>query len=105
MQDTGLPKAIEADHPKGWQVGVRPYAALKLQNICYLRCSGWRKPGRSLEAVIAIKTALQIAEMLPLYHSIDVYVSCNFGEVTRGTGAIDEISSRLREELPGLRVG
>lgn len=66
-----------------------------------------------LEAVKEIKTAIlrsqnsvtkhANAEMLALYYSIGGYVSCNSREGTWGTGAIDEISFRLREELPGLR--
>lgn len=42
-------------------------------------------------------------ESLLLYYSIGGYVSGNSREGTWGTGAIDEISARLREELPGLR--
>lgn len=66
-----------------------------------------------LEAVRTIKTAIlrsqnraakyTNAEMLSLYYSIGGYVSGNSREGTWGTGAINEISSRLREELPGLR--
>ena len=41
--------------------------------------------------------------MLSLYYAIGGYVSENSREGTWGTGAIDEISTRLREELPGLR--
>ena len=41
--------------------------------------------------------------MLSLYYSIGGYVSGNSRMGTWGTGAIDEISARLREELPGLR--
>ena len=43
------------------------------------------------------------AEMLSLYYAIGGYVSANSREGTWGTGAIEEISTRLREELPGLR--
>lgn len=42
-------------------------------------------------------------ESLLLYYSIGGYVSGNSREGTWGTGVIDEISARLREELPGLR--
>ena len=42
-------------------------------------------------------------EVISLYYSIGGYVSENSREGTWGTGAIDEISARLREELPGLR--
>ena len=66
-----------------------------------------------LEAVRTIKTAIlrsqsraaksTNAEMLSLYYTIGGYVSGNSREGTWGTGAIDEISARLREELPGLR--
>ncbi len=66
-----------------------------------------------LEAVKTIKTAIlksqnraakyTNAEMLSLYYGIGGYVSSNSREGTWGTGAIDEISSRLREEMPGLR--
>ena len=66
-----------------------------------------------LEAVRTIKTAIlrsqsraakyTNAEMLSLYYAIGGYVSSNSREGTWGTGAIDEISARLREELPGLR--
>ena len=66
-----------------------------------------------VEAVKTIKTAIlksqsrasryTNAEMLSLYYSIGGYVSENSRAGTWGTGAIDEISSRLREELPGLR--
>lgn len=65
------------------------------------------------EAVKTIKTAIlrsqsraakyTNAEMLSLYYTIGGYVSDNSREGTWGTGAIDEISARLREELPGLR--
>ena len=43
------------------------------------------------------------AEMLSLYYSIGGYISDNSRNGTWGTGAIEEISRRLREELPGLR--
>ena len=66
-----------------------------------------------LEAVKIIKTAILRSqnraakytntEMLSLYYAIGGYVSGNSREGTWGTGAIDEISARLREELPGLR--
>lgn len=66
-----------------------------------------------LDAVKIIKTAIlrsqnraakyTNAEMLSLYYAIGGYVSDNSREGTWGTGAIDEISARLREELPGLR--
>lgn len=66
-----------------------------------------------LEAVKIIKTAIlrsqskaakyTNAEMLSLYYAIGGYVSGNSREGTWGTNAIDEISARLREELPGLR--
>ena len=65
------------------------------------------------EAVKTIKTAIlrsqnraakhTNAEMLSLYYGIGSYVSCNSRKGAWGTGAIDEISSRLREEMPGLR--
>ncbi len=65
-----------------------------------------------LEAVKTIKTAILKSqnraakhtntEMLSLYYGIGGYVSANSREGTWGTGAIEEISSRLREELPGL---
>lgn len=42
-------------------------------------------------------------EVIALYYSIGGYVSENSRKGTWGTGAIDEISARLREELPGLR--
>ena len=66
-----------------------------------------------LEAVKTIKTAILKSqnraakhtntEMLSLYYGIGGYVSGNSREGTWGTGAIDEISSRLREEMLGLR--
>lgn len=66
-----------------------------------------------LEAVKTIKVAIlksqtraakhTNAELLSLYYSIGGYVSDNSREGTWGTGAIDEISLRLREEMPGLR--
>ena len=66
-----------------------------------------------LEAVKTIKTAILRSqsravkytniEMLSLYYVIGGYVSDNSRAGTWGTGAIDEISARLREELPGLR--
>ena len=65
------------------------------------------------EAVITIKTAILKSqsraakhtnmELLSLYYAIGGYVSDNSREGTWGTGAIDEISARLREEMPGLR--
>lgn len=65
------------------------------------------------EAVKTIKTAILRSqsraakytniEMLSLYYVIGGYVSDNSRAGTWGTGAIDEISTRLREELPGLR--
>ena len=68
---------------------------------------------RYAEAVCAIKTAILKSqsraakstntEMLSLYYGIGGYVSDNSREGTWGTGAIDEISARLREEMPGLR--
>lgn len=66
-----------------------------------------------LEAVKVIKMAILRSqnstakytnkEFLSLYYSIGGYVSNNSREGTWGTGAIEEISARLREELPGLR--
>lgn len=66
-----------------------------------------------LEAVRTIKMTILISqnraakytntEMLSLYYVIGGYVSGNSREGTWGTGVIDEISARLREELPGLR--
>ena len=66
-----------------------------------------------IEAVKTIKTAILKSqsraarhtntEMLSLYYGIGGYVSSNSREGTWGTGAIEEISSRLREEMPGLR--
>lgn len=66
-----------------------------------------------LEAVKIIKTAILRSqnraakysnkEMLSLYYAIGGYVSNNSRKGTWGTGAINEISLRLREELPGLR--
>ena len=66
-----------------------------------------------LEAVKMIKMAILKSqnraakhtntEMLSLYYGIGGYVSDNSREGTWGAGAIDEISSRLREEMPGLR--
>lgn len=75
--------------------------------------SGWRMNEKYLEAVKTIKIAILRSqsraakytntEMLSLYYVIGGYVSGNSREGTWGTGAIDEISTRLREELPGLR--
>ena len=66
-----------------------------------------------LEAVRTIKTAILRSqsrtakfsnkEMLSLYNAIGAYVSANSRKGKWGTGAIKEISFRLREELPGLR--
>lgn len=66
-----------------------------------------------LDAVKAIKTAILRSqcrmakqgntELLSLYYGIGGYVSGNSRKGTWGTGAIDEISSRLRKEMPGLR--
>lgn len=66
-----------------------------------------------LEAVKTIKTAILKSqsraakfsnkEMLSLYYAIGGYVSTNSRKGKWGTGAIKEISFRLREELPGLR--
>jgi len=66
-----------------------------------------------LEAVKMIKMAILRSqnkaarytncEMLSLYYSIGGYVSGNSRKGTWGTGAIDQISSRLRKEMPGLR--
>ena len=43
------------------------------------------------------------AQQLALYYSIGGYISANTRTGTGGKGAIDAISSRLQEELPGLR--
>lgn len=66
-----------------------------------------------LEAVKVIKTAILRSqshaakyankESLSLYYSIGGYVSSNSRQGAWGTGAIEEISAWLREELPGLR--
>lgn len=66
-----------------------------------------------LEAVETIKAAILKSqsraakyinvEILSLYYVVGGYVSGNFREGTWGKGAIDEISTRLREDLPGLR--
>lgn len=49
--------------------------------------------------VKSCKTAVH----LEIHNGIGSYVSANSRQGTWGTGAIEEISSRLREELPGLR--
>ena len=49
--------------------------------------------------VKSCKTAVH----LEIHNGIGSYVSANSRHGTWGTGAIEEISSRLREELPGLR--
>ncbi len=64
-------------------------------------------------AVDAIKTAILQSqaravkavnqEQLALYYGIGRFVSANTRKRNWGKGAIDEISSRLRKELPGLR--
>lgn len=43
------------------------------------------------------------AQQLALYYSIGGYISANTRTGTWGKGAIEAISSRLQEELPGLR--
>ena len=43
------------------------------------------------------------AQQLALYYSIGGYISANTRTGTWGKGTIDAISSRLQEELPGLR--
>lgn len=65
------------------------------------------------EAVKEVKTAIfksqsraalhSNAEMLSLYYHIGGYVSANCREGRWGCSAIEEISDRLREEMPGLR--
>ena len=64
-------------------------------------------------AVRKIKTAilrsrymamrLANVEMLKLYMGIGGYVSMNSRKGAWGTGAIESISNRLQQELPGLR--
>lgn len=66
-----------------------------------------------VDAVKTIKTAILRSqsraakqtntELLLLYYAIGGYVSENSRRGAWGSGAIDEISQRLREELPGLR--
>ena len=68
---------------------------------------------RYREAVQTIKTAIlqsryraaraANAEQLKLYFNIGRYVSANTRTGKWGTGAIEEISSQLQAELPGLR--
>ena len=65
------------------------------------------------QAVQTIKTAIlqsqsRAARMisgtqLSLYFGVGLYVSANSRKGAWGTGAIDEISQQLRQELPGLR--
>ncbi len=47
--------------------------------------------------------ALANKELLALYFSVGCYVSLNTRNKNWGTGAIEEISNRLQQELPGLR--
>lgn len=66
-----------------------------------------------LAAVKIIKTAILKSqnraaeyanrEMLSLYYSIGAFVSQNSRDGKWGSGALEEISARLHEELPGLR--
>ena len=65
------------------------------------------------EAIQAIKSAilksryraaaLANREMLSLYYGIGGYISANSRKGTWGTGAIETISEKLQQELPGLR--
>ena len=65
------------------------------------------------EAIQAIKSAilksryraaaLANRELLSLYYGIGKYISENSRTGFWGTGAIDTISERLQQELPGLR--
>jgi len=65
------------------------------------------------EAIKAIKSAilkiryraaaLANKELLSLYYGIGKFVSENSRKGAWGTGAIDTISERLQQELPGLR--
>ena len=82
------------------------------ESVCR-QAGGGRMNDKCAEAVRTIKTAIlnaqnraakhTDAEMLSLYCIIGGYVSGNSRKCAWGTGAIDEISARLREELPGLR--
>ncbi|RNC64456.1 DUF1016 N-terminal domain-containing protein [Proteiniphilum sp. X52] len=47
--------------------------------------------------------ALANRELLSLYYGIGEFVSKNSREGAWGTGAIDQISNQLQQELPGLR--
>ena len=72
-----------------------------------------KSPVDYIEAVKKIKAAilqsrymaarLANAEQLKLYFGIGAYVSANSRKHKWGTGAIENISSRLQIELPGLR--
>lgn len=65
------------------------------------------------EAVSLIKTAILQSQaraaaavnqvQLALYYGIGKYISANSRNKNWGTGAIKNISDRLKEELPGLR--
>ena len=50
-----------------------------------------------------IAARLANGEMLKLYFAIGGYVSANSRNGRWGTGVIDEISTSLHKELPGLR--
>lgn len=52
-----------------------------------------------------IAARLANGEMLKLYFAIGGYVSTNSRNGHWGTGVIDEISTILQKELPGLRGG
>ena len=48
-------------------------------------------------------SCLANAELLMLYFRVGAYISANSRKCKWGSGAIDSISSRLQQELPGLR--
>jgi len=81
--------------------------------LCFKRKCYGRQQKSSRQATVKYERAIlrsqyraakySNGEQLSLYFSIGGYVSANSREGTWGTGAIDEISARLQEELPGLR--
>ena len=74
---------------------------LRKNDAAVLKAYGW--PTDLTEPEIVSRLFAMYEKLLMLYFRVGAYISANSRKCKWGSGAIDSISSRLQQELPGLR--
>ena len=74
---------------------------LRKNDAAVLKAYGW--PTDLTEPEIVSRLFAMYEKLLMLYFRVGAYISANSRKCKWGSGAIDSISNRLQQELPGLR--